>query len=85
MSKSSDAEYVSRVNRLFIGYTRSHLYDIMNSAWKHKVAIINEIQSDDIWEEVRRSYSPANLPLVSKSIYKFMLSSSAWLLYFGCV
>lgn len=81
LSKSSDAEYVSRVNRLFIGYTRSHLYDIINSTWKHKVAMINEIQSDDIWEEVRRNYSPANLPFVSKSIYIFLLSSSAWLLY----
>lgn len=81
LSKSSDAEYVSRVNRLFIGYTRSHLYDIINSTWKHKVVMINEIQSDDIWEEVRRNYSPANLPFVSKSIYIFLLSSSAWLLY----
>ena len=81
LSKFTDSEYVSRVNRLFIGYTRSHLYDIINSTWKHKVAMINEIQSDDIWEEVKRSYSSANLPFVSKSIYIFLLSTSAWLLY----
>lgn len=81
LSKSTDAEYVSRVNRLFIGYTRSHLYDIINSTWKHKVAMIKEIQSDDIWKEIRLGYSPANLPFVSKSIYILLLSSSAWLLY----
>lgn len=81
LAKSSDAEYVSRVNRLFIGYTRSHLYDIINSTWKHKVAMINEIQNDEVWKEVRSDYSPANLPLVSKCIYKFLLSPSAWLLY----
>lgn len=81
LSKFTDSEYVSRVNRLFIGYTRSHLYDIINSTWKHKVAMINEIQSDAIWEEVKRSYSSANLPFVSKSIYILLLSSSAWLLY----
>jgi glycosyltransferase involved in cell wall biosynthesis len=81
LSKSSHAEYVSRVNRLFIGYTRSHLYDIINSTWKHKEAMIKEIQSDDIWKEIRHCYSPANLPFVSKSIYVFLLSASAWLLY----
>lgn len=81
LSKSTDAEYVSRVNRLFIGYTRSHLYDIINSNWKHKIAMISEIQRDDVWKEIRHSYSPINLPFVSKSIYFFLLSASAWLLY----
>lgn len=81
LSKSSDAEYVSRVNRLFIGYTRSYLYDIMNSTWKNKKDMLRQIQSDDIWIAVGRSYSPTNLPFVSKSIYQFILSSSAWVLY----
>lgn len=81
LSKSSDAEYVSRVNRLFIGYTRSYLYDIMNSTWKDKKDMLRQIQSDDIWIAVGRSYSPTNLPFVSKSIYQFILSSSAWVLY----
>lgn len=81
LSKSSDVEYASRVNRLFIGYTRSHLYDIINSNWKHKIAMISEIQRDDVWKEIRHSYSPINLPFVSKSIYFFLLSASAWLLY----
>lgn len=82
LTKSSDAEYVSRVNRLFIGYTRSYLYDIMNSTWKNKMDMIRKILSDNIWIAVGRSYSPTNLPFVSKSIYQFILSSSAWALYF---
>lgn len=81
LSKSIDAEYVSRVNRLFIGYTRSYLYDIINSTWKNKMDMIKQIQSDNIWIAVGRSYSPTNLPFVSKSIYQFILSSSAWALY----
>lgn len=82
LSKSSDVEYASRVNRLFIGYTRSYLYDIMNSTWKNKMDMIRKILSDNIWIAVGRSYSPTNLPFVSKSIYQFILSSSAWALYF---
>lgn len=81
LTKSSDAEYINRVNRLFIGYTRSHLYDVVNSNWKNKVSMMKEIQGDKVWNEISRSYSPKNLPFVSKSIYKLLLSSSAWLLY----
>lgn len=82
LTKFTDLEYVSRVNRLFIGYTRSYLYDIMNSTWKNKMDMIRKILSDNIWIAVGRSYSPTNLPFVSKSIYQFILSSSAWALYF---
>lgn len=81
LTKSSDAEYVSRVNRLFIGYTRSHLYDIINSAWKNKVAMMKDIQTDKVWKEINQSYSPVNLPFISKSIYKFLLLPSASLLF----
>lgn len=81
LTKSSDAEYVSRVNRLFIGYTRSHLYDIINSAWNNKVAMMKDIQTDKVWKEINRSYSPASLPFISKSIYKFLLLPSASLLF----
>lgn len=81
LAKSSDAEYVSRVNRLFIGYTRSHLYDIINSTWKNKVAMIKDIQADKVWKEINRNYSPANLPFISKSIYKFLLLPSASFLF----
>lgn len=83
LTKFTDFEYVSRVNRLFIGYTRSYLYDIMNSTWKNKMDMIRKILSDNIWIAVGRSYSPTNLPFVSKSIYQSILSSSAWVLYFG--
>lgn len=81
LTKSSDAEYVNRVNRLFIGYTRSHLYDIINSAWKNKVAMMKDIQTDKVWKEINQSYSPVNLPFISKSIYKFLLLPSASLLF----
>ena len=81
LTKSSDAEYVSRVNRLFIGYTRSHLYDIINSVWKNKVAMMKDIQTDKVWKEINQSYSPSNLPFISKSIYKFLLLPSASLLF----
>lgn len=81
LTKSSDAEYVSRVNRLFIGYTRTHLYDIINSAWKNKVAMMKDIQTDKVWKEINQSYSPVNLPFISKSIYKFLLLPSASLLF----
>lgn len=81
LTKSSYAEYVNRVNRLFIGYTRSHLYDIINSTWKNKVAMMKDIQTDKVWKEINRSYSPANLPFISKSIYKFLLLPSASLLF----
>lgn len=81
LTKSSDAEYVNRVNRLFIGYTRSHLYDIINSAWKNKMAMMKDIQTDKVWKEINQSYSPVNLPFISKSIYKFLLLPSASLLF----
>ena len=81
LAKSTDAEYINRVNRLFIGYTRSHLYDVINSTWKNKISMMNEIQGDAIWQEIGRNYSPDNLPFVSKSIYKLLLSPSSLLLY----
>lgn len=81
LAKSNDAEYINRVNRLFIGYTRSHLYDVINSKWKNKISMLHEIQGDKIWKEIGRSYSPDNLPFVSKSIYKWLLSSSSFVLY----
>lgn len=81
LAKSTDTEYINRVNRLFIGYTRSHLYDIVNSNWKGKIAMLKDMQKDKVWQEIRLSYSPRNLPLVSRSIYKLLLSSSARLLY----
>ena len=80
LEKSTDKEYISRVNRLFIGYARSFLYDVVNSDWKNKRNLIRKIQKDDVWKELSLSYSPQNLPFVSKSIYQLLLSSSPFLL-----
>lgn len=77
LEKSSDVDYTNRVNRLFIGYVRVHLYDIVNSEWVKKKKMVKKIQDDRIWEDIRYSYSPNNLPFVSRSIYKQTLSSSS--------
>ena len=81
LSKLTDSEYISRVDRLFIGYTRSYLYDIINSTWNNKVDMIKQIQNDKVWNEVGSRYNPTNLPFVSMSIYKLLISSHARLLY----
>lgn len=81
LEKSSNLEYHNRVNRLFIGYTRSFLYDIVNSNWKNKKVIIRNIHNDSVWKVLKKEYSPNNLPFVSRSVYNLLLSSSYFLLF----
>ena len=80
LDKVSNGEYKSRVNKLFIGYVRSHLYDIVNSDWKNKWMMTKSIQNDEVWKEISLCYSPNNLPFISKSIYRLILFKSPTIL-----
>lgn len=80
LAKVDESEYKNRVNRLFIGYVRSHLYDIVNSNWKDKRKMLRKILDDTIWKTLRQEYPPQNLPTVSRLVYEFVLWGNPLLL-----
>ena len=80
LAKDDEAEYKNRVNRLFIGYARSHLYDIVNSDWKDKRNMVRKILDDSIWKTLRKDYRPQNLPAVSRVVYELVLCGNSFLL-----
>lgn len=62
--------YNNRVDRLFIGYTRSLLLsiDTYNITNKYKIKIINEICMNYIWEDIYNQYPINKLPFKQKLI-----------------
>lgn len=62
-----------RIDRLFIGYTRSLLLAIdgYKLSMSEKMLLIKEICNDDIWQDIEKKYPYNKLPLK----YRFILTS----------
>lgn len=76
LSKLSSAEYQHRVDRLFIGYCRIFLIDMLLSNLRHKYKILNEILNDVVWIDIKKEYKPVYLPFFSRIFYKAILSKN---------
>lgn len=73
-----------RVDRLYIGYTRSFLLRLQKTKRRDKRTIINRVINDSIWEDIGRFYPPNNLPLYPRIIYHLILMKNKILLQLFC-
>lgn len=64
-------EFRNRVNKMFIGYVRSAMRQIVNSSesYKEKRRLLTKICSDNIWEEIDYESPTNELPLAKRIIY----------------
>lgn len=70
-----------RANRFFIGYCRMFLLQLANSTIEHKIAIINNLVQDPIWDKIAKQYSYNDLPFYPKVIYILILKKNTTLLF----
>lgn len=56
----------TRVQRMFMGYVRSYMCQILLSSVKNKKAIISGICKDDIWKEILKTYPIVQMPMAYK-------------------
>lgn len=80
LMKNSTIEYKQRVNKLFIGYCRSYITELINSNQNNKKGILNIIVKDPIWETIKREYKSSYLPIYSRIYYKIILSKNSRIL-----
>lgn len=52
-----------RVQRMFIGYVRSYMFQILLSNIKKKRSVISKICKDDIWKDLMNTYPILNMPI----------------------
>lgn len=76
MKKQCDKIFIQRVERLFIGYSRSFIGNISNSNRKDKKGILKNIVNDSIWNDVQKSYKTSWLPLYSRIYYCLILNKN---------
>lgn len=76
-------EFRDRVNKMFIGYVRSAMQQIIHSSESHKekIQLLSEICSSSIWEKID-SESPTNrLPNAKRMIYWMTKKNLPTLIY----
>lgn len=76
-------EFRNRVNKMFIGYVRSAMQQIVSSSetYKEKKRLLAKICSDKIWKKID-SESPTNeLPLAKRVIYWMTRYNQPFMLY----
>ena len=61
-----------RVNRLFIGYIRSYLQQLVRSNRSDKSEVLDSILSDSIWDDLKNSYPKSNLPVYQRISYSLI-------------
>ena len=70
IKKLHDVPYaISRIDRFFIGYTRSHIQHLLNSKRNDKELLLKEIVNDKIWEVIGSRYKPSFLPTYPMVFY----------------
>ncbi len=73
ISKIESDIFIQRVNRLFVGYTRSYLQKLLFSNQNNKLSVVANITNDKIWMEVGKILSVRSLPIHSRILYFFIL------------
>lgn len=70
----------NRVNRLFIGYVRANIINLLSSNIKNKDYILVNIINDKLWKDLKIEYPPSNLPTYSRIIYSLICDKQKVLL-----
>lgn len=60
---------VLRIDRFFIGYTRSHILHLLNSDRDDKDLLLRDIVDDSVWKTIGSRYKPSYLPVYSRFFY----------------
>ena len=75
-----------RIDRFFIGYSRSHLTHLMQSNLHNKRYWLNQDLQDDIWDILSHRYSPSNLSIYPRLFYYLTIKKHSILLgYYICI
>lgn len=73
---------LNRVNRFFIGYTRTQLHHLMLSDYPQKFAEISRIINDPIWQNLKEEYPVDNYSRRDiRFMYSLILNKKTALLY----
>ncbi len=73
-----------RLNRFFIGYTRSHILHLARSKETNKKQLLKSICNDDIWHTIKHHFKPYKLPLYPRIIYTLIINKNVSLLLLFC-
>lgn len=79
--KNTDSEYRNRVNRLFVGYTRSYCYKASQLNLPNIKKIYKQIFRHPAWVEVKKQFDASFLPMHSGIMYRLMSRQYIGLLY----
>lgn len=76
-------EFRQRCDRMFIGYTRSCLGQIVNSGIpvRDKIRMIRDICKDSIWNQLSNDYPINQMPTSKRLVFKFTQNKHYILLY----
>lgn len=80
LSKINETEYRQRVNRLYIGYCRSFLFDAFFIEGNTKRSLYKLILDDPIFKEVKSELESSFLPVHTRIMYFLMSSSTLFFL-----
>lgn len=72
-----------RIDKLFIGYCRSLTYNIIKSTdnFRHKLAALQIICHDNIWEQINENYPIKMMPLQNRVIFNLTYHNHSLILY----
>lgn len=70
-----------RVNRLFVGYVRSFLSNLLLSKGVEKLHVIDNVVNDCIWNEIRKEYPSIYLPVHARIIYEQIINKRRLFLF----
>lgn len=73
-----------RIDRFFIGYTRSLILHLIMSKYKNKRECLTDICNDLIWKEISSRFKASWLPIYSQIIYTLILKHKILLLIVFC-
>ena len=62
-----------RVDRFFIGYSRSHLTHLIQSNLKNKSEWLYKDLKEDIWNQLKIRYKPSFLPIYPRIFYSLII------------
>lgn len=82
--KNISAEFITRINRMFIGYTRSDIRQICKikeETIQNKLALLKKICKNPVWEEIKSTYPINVMPIKHKIFIKCIFHRKIILLY----
>lgn len=77
---NNDNEAEQRINRFIISDARIHFLRLIKSNQRHKMKLINQMVSDDIWSYVS-TYKPSYFPLYQRIFYLLIVKKKTYMLF----